>query len=147
MEREHKFYLVESSVLPRVFKKVVETKRRLQTGKSKTINEAVRETGISRSAYYKYKDYVFPFYDKDKDKIITFTIVLRDEPGVLHQLVGLFSKLKCNIMTINQSIPNNGVATVTVSIETGSMKTDVDALVKSLANVRGAIEVKVSGRE
>ncbi len=142
-----KYYLVEASVLPEIFAKVVEAKRLLKLGKLKKINDAVKEVGISRSAYYKYKDYVFPFYDKTSDKIITFYAVLKDEPGVLSHLLNMISKAEANILTINQNIPIHGLAHISISVQTGNMKSHPDTLLRKLRMQTDIISIDIVASE
>ena len=115
MSRAPNYYIVEASVLPEIFRKVVETRRLLDTGEAETVNQAVRLTGISRSAFYKYKDAVRPFRDIKRDSVITMSILTRDKPGALSSVLTIFAANGANILTINQSIPNGGVGIVTIS--------------------------------
>lgn len=147
MTNKAKYYLVESSVMPQVLLKVVETRRLLEQGQADTVNEAVLKTGISRSAYYKYKDSVQPFFETAKDKIITFYAVLKDEPGVLSNLLNAFARAGCNILTINQNIPIGGIANVTVTSQTGSMKMKLDALLERLRGLGGILKIEIMARE
>lgn len=141
------YYLIDGGVLPEVYVKVVEAKKLLRLGKVKTINDAVIAVGISRSAYYKYKDYVFPFVEKTQGKIITLISVLKDEPGVLSGLLNLFAKSGCNILTINQNIPINGLANISVSIQTGNMIMSVTDLLSRIRAMSGIINVDVIASE
>ena len=147
MTSKAKYYLVESTVMPQILLKVVETKRLLEHGKADTVNEAVSKMGISRSAYYKYKDSVQPFYETAKDKIITFYAVLKDEPGILSNLLNSFAKAGCNILTINQNIPIGGIANITVSCQTGNMKMKLEALLERLRSQDGSIKIEIMARE
>ena len=116
-----KYYLVEAGVLPEVFIKVTEARELLETGEVRTVAEAVERVGISRSAFYKYKDSVMPFRDMRHGSIVTFNALLRDKKGVLSSLLAIFADAGANILTINQSIPNNGTAPVTISAITENM--------------------------
>ena len=133
MTKKPKYYIVEASALPEVFLKVAEAKRLLSTGEATTVNEATRITGISRSAFYKYRDAVLPFQNMMTGRIITFQFLLHDEPGMLSNILNKFAERNANILTINQSIPTNGVAIVTISIVGEDMSITVDEL-------RGRIE-------
>ena len=115
MPSNPKYYIIEASALPDVFLKVAEAKRLLDTGEVATVNEATRRTGISRSAFYKYRDAVLPFHNMMIGRIITFHLMLHDEPGVLSAILGCFARHNANILTINQTIPTNACALVTVS--------------------------------
>ena len=112
MAKESKYYIVEASALPEVFLKVVEAKRLLDTGKVTTVNEAARITGISRSAFYKYRDAVMPFQNMMTGRIITFQLLLHDAPGILSNLLNDFAENQVNILTINSIVPTNGCAVV-----------------------------------
>ena len=118
MKQEPIFFLVDSAILPEVFSKVIEVKKILSTGKVKTVNDAVKEVGISRSAFYKYRDYVFPFYETSRGKVITLFFVVEDFSGILSSIINIIAEANANILTINQNIPINGLADVTISIET-----------------------------
>lgn len=143
MNSRPKYYLVEAAALPEIFIKVLETKRLLQQNKAKTINEAVGITGISRSAYYKYKDAISPFYEMTKEKIITLYVVLKDEPGVLSNLLNLFARAGANILTINQNIPINSIANITVTVQTNTMKMKLDTLLERTRRQNGVIKIEV----
>lgn len=142
MEEKPKFLLVDSRVLPEVFYKVVYAKRLLAKGKAKSSSEAAKLAGISRSAFYKYKDCVFPYESKMGDRIETFSATLEDEPGVLSALLAQLNQSGANILTVNQSIPVDGVALVTVSARTIGMVMEEDALLESLRSVGGVVEIR-----
>ena len=110
-----KLYIVEAAVLPEVFLKVCEAKELLHTGAAATVAEAANKAGISRSAFYKYKDAIRPFRDIKRDQVITMSILSRDKPGALSSVLTIFAANGANILTINQSIPTNGVGVVTIS--------------------------------
>ncbi len=144
MAKDHpKYYLVEASALPEVFVKVTEAKALLETGEAKTVAEAVDMVNLSRSAFYKYKDSIKPFRDLRRDKIMTFHIKLHDKPGTLAAVLSIFPESGANILTINQSIPANGVALVTISVVTERMIVTSDELLSNLQDVRGVISVDV----
>ena len=110
-----KLYIVEAAVLPEVFLRVSDAKEYLQTGAAATVAEAAAMAGISRSAYYKYKDAIRPFRDIKRDQAITMNILTRDRPGALSSVLSIFAAMRANILTINQSIPVNGVGVVTIA--------------------------------
>lgn len=147
MNSNPKYYLVETAVMPQVLLKVVQTKQLLEHGKASTINDAVSRTGISRSAYYKYKDSVHPFYEMAKERIITIYAVLQDERGVLSELLNIFSKAGANILTINQNIPINSIANVTVSVQTGHMRIKLDTLLEKVRAQNGVIKAEIIASE
>ena len=123
-----KLYIVEADMLPEVFLKVCEAKEYLETGASKTVADAVAKAGISRSAFYKYKDAIMPFRDMKRDQVITLSILTQDKPGALSSVLAIFARSNANILTINQSIPTNGVGIVTISIISGNMEISLDTL-------------------
>src|SRR5574344_944442 len=107
MSRAVQYYIVAADALPEIFIKVAEAKRMLQTGEAATVGAATRLVDISRSAFYKYKDAVQPFNDMKSEHILTFYGLLKDNPGVLSHVLGIFASSGANILTINQSIPTN----------------------------------------
>ncbi|MEG1633881.1 MAG: ACT domain-containing protein [Oscillospiraceae bacterium] len=138
-----KYYLVEGSVLPEVFIRVTEAKQLLETGEAHTVAEAVDRVGISRSAFYKYKDSVAPFHDMKRGSIITFNALLRDRMGTLSALLAIFADTGANILTINQSIPTNGVAIVTISATTEDMRVTTDELIAQAEALNGVMKFEV----
>lgn len=123
-----KLYIVEASMLPEVFIKVCEAKEYLQTGACRTVAEAVNRAGISRSAFYKYKDAITPFRNMKRDQVVTLSIMTRDRPGALSAVLSIFASSGANILTINQSIPTNGVGMVTISFIAEDMELPLDEL-------------------
>ena len=91
MSKTPNYYIVEADALPEIFRKVVEARRMLDTGEAETVNQAVQLTGISRSAFYKYRDAVRPFQDMLHGRIVTFQIMMKDEPGILSQVLNFFA--------------------------------------------------------
>lgn len=147
MNEGTKYYIVEASALPEIFHKVCEAKSLMEKGKAKTVADAVGAVGISRSAFYKYKDAVRPFYDMGVRKIITFHIMLEDRPGVLSGMLKIFAKNGANILTINQTIPINGQAALTVSAETAGMKTGLDKFMDMAQGLDGIVRIELLARE
>ena len=137
MGKKTKFYLVAADALPEIFLKVAEAKRMLHAGEVSTAGEAARQVGISRSAFYKYRDSVQPFNDMKTGRIITFYTMLKNNPGVLSDVLSIFAGSGANILTINQSIPTNGCAAVTISAETSGISQGVEALMRALSQVDG----------
>ena len=125
---QSKLYIVEGSVLPEVFLRVCQAREYLETGEARTVADAVAMAGISRSAFYKYKDAVTPFRDMKRDQVCTLSLVMRDEPGALSSVLTIFASCRANILTINQSIPANGVAMVTLSFIPGEAGMSADEL-------------------
>lgn len=114
---ESKYFVVKQKAVPEVLSKVVEAKRLLESERVSTVQEATDRVGISRSSFYKYKDDVFPFHDNAKGKTITFMIQMDDEPGLLSDVLHIVADYQANILTIHQSIPINGIASLTLSVE------------------------------
>lgn len=141
--RQTKYYLVSAEALPEVFVKVIEAKELLETGEARTVAEAVDRVSLSRSAFYKYKDSIAPFRDMRRGSIMTLHISLHDRPGTLAGLLGIFTQAGANILTINQSIPANGVALVTVSLTTESISYSSDELLSRIEKVNGVIAAEV----
>lgn len=135
-----KYYIVDSAVLPEIFIRVVEAKRLLDTGEAATINQAAAQAGVSRSAYYKYKDMVRPFHDMLSGRIVTVRLTLKDQPGVLSDVLNVIASLGGNLLTINQSIPSGGAAAVAVSVETSDLTVSLDEFLSRTAQVRGVLK-------
>ena len=143
MAKDSKYYIVEASALPEVFVKVAETKRILSTGEASTVNEATKITGISRSAFYKYRDAVMPFQSLMAGRLITFQFRLMDEPGVLNAILSLFAQHQANLMTVNSTIPTNGVALVTISAETTGLTVSLEELLRLFNETTGVVKAEI----
>ena len=143
MSSRTRFYIVAAEALPEIFIKVAEAKRMMQTGEADTVGAATRAVGISRSAFYKYKDAVQPFNNMKAGRIITFYTMLKDNPGVLSNVLAIFAGSGANILTINQSIPTNGCAAVTVSAETSDMEITLEELMGQAAGLDGVIKFEI----
>ena len=143
MANTPKYYIVEASALPEVFLKVAEAKRLLSTGEATTVNDATRLTGISRSAFYKYRDVVMPFQNAMVGRVITFQLLLQDEVGALFNLLPIFVDHKANIQTINSVVPTNGCAVVTISAETMELTITVEELLHMLRQARGVVKADI----
>lgn len=142
MEKK-KYFIVSADALPEVFVKVAEAKRMLQVGEASTVGQAAAMVGISRSAFYKYKDAIAPFRDLRRDSIMTFHVMLHDKPGMLTSVLSIFTESRANILTINQSIPANGAALVTVSVTAENLIVSSDELLANLRSVPGVISVDI----
>jgi len=143
MANTPKYYIVEASALPEVFIKVAEAKRLLSTGEVATVNDAARATGISRSAFYKYRDAVMPFRNMRTSRIITFQMLLHDEPGALNNLLTILADHRANIMTINSIVPSNGSAVVTIAAETANLELPLEELLQMLRQSQGVIKADI----
>ena len=143
MANSPKYYIVEASALPEVFLKVAEAKRLLSTGEATTVNEATRMTNISRSAFYKYRDSVLPFQSMMTGRVITFQLILQDEPGALSGILSIFADYHANLMTINSIVPNNGCAVVTISAETIGLTVQLEELLRLLRDTPYVIKAEI----
>lgn len=147
MKEDQNFYIVDKSVLPEIFLKVMEVKNLLESGKEKTVQDAVNKVGISRSAFYKYRDAVYPLYENTRGKTVTFLLFLDHTKGLLSAILNGIASEGANILTINQTIPINRIANVTITIETNEMKGDLASLVKKVESQSGVQSLKIIARE
>lgn len=143
MESSPRYFIIHAEALPEIFLKVTEAKRLLDTGEAATVNDAARRVGISRSAFYKYKDLIRPFNDMSNGRIITFQAILKNEPGALSGLLNKFAQCRANILTINQGIPAGGVAAVNIGVETSDMPMSVESLLKEIGNLESVVRCEV----
>lgn len=143
MSKAPNYYIVDAEALPEIFRKVVDARRMLDTGEAETVNQAVQLAGISRSAFYKYKDAVRPFQDMLHGRIVTFQIMLKDESGILSHVLNLFAGSGANILTINQGIPINGCAVVTVNAETSGLEGSLQELLARLNGAEGVLRGEI----
>lgn len=134
--------IVDAELLPEVLLKVIGAKRMLSQGKAKNSSEAARLAGISRSAFYKYKDGVSVYGGDRENKIVTYYLTLMDNPGVLSNVLSTLSKEGANVLTINQNIPMDGAAPVTISFTAGHLRTDGHSLREVLRSIDGVINCK-----
>lgn len=142
---EKKFYLVREDVLPEAMKKTIEAKELLERGKVESVQEAVQQTDLSRSAFYKYRDTVFPFSSIKKEKLVSLFFHLEDRSGTLSKLLSVVASSGCNILTIHQTIPLQGRANVTLSVNTGNMIMEIDELLTELKKLEFVENVEVLG--
>ena len=143
MARKVKYYLVAAEALPEIFIRVAEAKRMMQTGEAETVGAATKLAGISRSAFYKYKDAVQPFNDMKSEHIITFYTLLKDVSGTLSRVLNVFAASGANILTINHSIPTNGCAAVTISAETSGMEKSLEQLIGDISSLENVIKFEI----
>ena len=139
---ERRFYLVDAQVLPEVFLKVVRAKELLASGQARNISAATRAVGLSRSAYYKYKDCIFD--SENGRELITVMATLRDQTGALQSLLAGISSAGASIVTINQATPENGTAQVAVPIRTDTMQMSPDELAAMLSRQSTVVGVRLS---
>ena len=141
------YYVVRRTAVPEVLLKVVEAKRLVESGRVASVQEAVDEIGISRSSFYKYKDDIFPFHDNSQGTTITLTVQMDDEPGLLSDLLKIVAQYGANILTIHQSIPINGVASLSISIQVLSTTGDTSRMLAAMEEQKGVRGVKIIAKE
>ena len=146
-EDKKKYFVFRERAVPEVLLKVVQAKRLLDSGKVQTVQEAADRIGISRSSFYKYKDDIFPFHEQARGKTITFIIQMDDEPGLLSMVLQTIARFHGNILTIHQSIPINGVASLTLSVDILPGEGDAEAIVDEIERQDGVHYLKILGRE
>ena len=144
--KKDKFYLVQEDILPEAIKKTIKVKEILKLGEAKTINEAAERMDLSRSAYYKYKDYVFPFYEIAQGKIVSITVSMSNDPGMLSSILRAIAESNGSILTINQDIPLQGIANVTIAFETKDLSTTLEECLDNIRSIRGILKVEILGQ-
>lgn len=145
MHGSEKFYLIQDDVLPISIRKMMEVKKLLNSGQFKTIQEAVNQVGISRSVYYKYKDKIFPFNTATYQKVITVSLLLEHRPGILSRVLQFVADKGGNVITINQSIPLQGIANVVLSIDLAQLQQSTTYFLEELINVDGVRRAVIVG--
>ena len=146
MEEGKNYFLVTERAIPEVLIKVVNAKKLLESGKVQSVKEATEAVGISRSSFYKYKDDILPFHDTTKGTTITLSVQMDDEPGLLSDLLKAVANSKANILTIHQSIPINGIASLTISVQVLNETKDISAMVEAMSAKNGVQSVKILGK-
>ena len=147
MAESSNYFVLKKKAVPEVLLKVVEAKRLLDSGKVESVQEATEQVGISRSSFYKYKADIFPFHENEKGKTVTLVIQVDDEPGLLSVVSKSIADCHANILTIHQSIPVNGIATLTLSVDVFPETGDVEKMVSTIEAVQGIHYVKIIARE
>lgn len=146
MSREDKYYLVRSDILPEAVLKAVIAKQLLESGEAGTVHEAVEKVGLSRSAYYKYKDGIFPYTSMSREVIITISLTLEHRSGVLSKVMSFVASKGGNVLTINQAIPLQGIAHVSMSIDTAVLAVPELEFIGQLTELDGVRKAVVVGR-
>lgn len=141
------YFVVRRKAIPEVLLRVVEAKRLVESGRAASVQEAVDAVDISRSSFYKYKDDIFPFHDSSQGTTITLTVQMDDEPGLLSDLLRLIAQYGANILTIHQSIPINGVASLSISIQVLSTTGDTSRMLAAMEEQKGVRSVKIIAKE
>lgn len=147
MSEKTTYFVLKEKAVPEVLRKVVEAKRLIESGRCISVQEATDRVGISRSSFYKYKEDIFPFHDNVKGKTITMVIQLEDEPGILSEILQTVARYHANILTIHQSIPVNGIASLTLSVDVLPETGDVATMVDEIESVEGIHYLKILARE
>ena len=147
MAESSNYFVLKKKAVPEVLLKVVEAKRLLDSGKVESVQEATEQVGISRSSFYKYKDDIFPFHENEKGKTVTLVMQVDDEPGLVSVVSKSIADCHANILTIHQSIPVNGIATLTLSVDVFPETGDVEKMVSTIEAVQGIHYVKIIARE
>ena len=146
MTEDSKYYVVKQKALPEVLLKVAQVNKIIET-KRMSIAEATESVGISRSSYYKYKDDIFPFRDNVKGKTTTFVLSMDDEPGILSVVLKTIAEYKANLLTIHQTIPVNGVASLTLSVDILPTTGDSAKMIEQIEQLSGVRYLKILSRE
>ena len=147
MKEKTNYYVLKEKAVPDVLLRVVEAKRLLESGKAASVQEATERVDISRSSCYKYKEDIFPFHDNAKGRTITMVIQLDDEPGLLSAILRTIADSHANILTIHQSIPVNGIASLTLSVEILPDSADVNRMMEQIEQQEGVHYLKILARE
>lgn len=147
MKNSSDYYVVDKRVMPDVFIKVLKAKELLEAGDVSSVQEACEIADVSRSAYYKYKDYISPLGNSDMGKTAIIAFNLKDRAGLLSNVLNIMATEGANILTINQTIPINNVANVTISIETSGLKLGINNLTEKIKSIKGVIALKIIARE
>ncbi len=145
--KEDQYFIVKKKAVPEVLLKVVEAKRLLDSERVMTVQEATDAVEISRSSFYKYRDDIFPFYENTRGKTITLMLQMDDKPGLLSKVLSQVAKCEANILTIHQSIPVNGIALLTLSIEILPQTDSTSQMIDSIEAMDGVHYVKLVSRE
>lgn len=141
------YFVLKEKAVPEVLLKVMEAKKLVESGKVESVQDATEAVGISRSSFYKYKDDIFPFHENEKGRTVTLVIKLDDVPGILSNVLRAIERFKTNILTIHQSVPINGIATLTLSIDVFHTEDKVDEMADTIEGVEGVHYVKIIARE
>lgn len=147
MAEKTSYFVLKEKAVPEVLLKVVEAKRLLESGKAASVQDATERVEISRSSFYKYKDDIFPFHDNAKGRTITMIIQMDDTPGLLSVVLKTVADFHANILTIHQSIPVNGVASLTLSVDVLPETGDVSQMVEDIERQAGIHYLKILARE
>lgn len=143
----NRYYVVKEQAVPEVLLRVVEAKKLLDSGRALTVNEATEQAGISRSSFYKYKEDIFQFHENSQGTTITLTFQMEDEPGLLSDVLKSVADFRANILTIHQSIPINGVASLSLSVQILPTTGNVSEMLEAMEQQKGVRSVKILAKE
>lgn len=146
MSSDSRYLLIDTKIVPEIFLKVLKAKETLERNSGMSVNDAVKKAGISRSAYYKYKDYVFPFYEISRGKVMTVLFVVDDMPGILSEIISTVSAANANILTIHQNLPVNGVASITITFASKDIIMDIKDMLDKIRNIAGVHRIDILAR-
>lgn len=147
MQEKNKYYVVKEKALPEVLLKVVEAKRLLESQRAMTVQQATDQVELSRSSFYKYKDDIFPFRDNTRGKTVTFVIQIDDVTGILSKVLSVIASYNANVLTIHQTIPINGIASLTMSVDIPADTGDASGMIEEIESIDGIHYVKILSRE
>ena len=147
MSDKTSYYVLKEKAVPEVLLKVIEAKRLIESGKMPSVQDATEAVGISRSSFYKYKDDIFPYHENQRGKPITMVVQMDDEPGLLSNVLQVIAKFNSNILTIHQSIPINGIASLILSVDVFNTESNLDEMVNTIEKVTGIHYVKIIAKE
>lgn len=144
--KKQNYYVIREDILPESMLKVVQAKELLARGEVKTIHEAVEKVNLSRSAFYRYKDGIHPLAKLERERIVTIGMDLAHRSGILSKVLAMIAEYRGNVLTINQTIPLQGQANVTISVEASEMSEELDELLKALMDMDGVSRAKIIGQ-
>ncbi|WP_066503894.1 ACT domain-containing protein [Abyssisolibacter fermentans] len=143
----NKYLVIDKSILPDIFDKVINAKELLRTGKAKEVTEAVKKVGISRSTFYKYKDYVFTVSEGGIGRKVTISLLLNHRPGLLSNILNIIANAKGNILTINQDIPINSTANVSITFDRANTIVELDVILQQIKEMTGVAKLRLIAME
>lgn len=143
---KERYYLVREDILPEAVIKTLQVKQLLAVGDAKTVHEAVAQVGLSRSAFYKYKDGIHLLNQFERESIVTISFDLEHRSGILSKVLAQIAGAGGNVLTINQSIPLQGRANVVISVETSRMTEDLDTMMEMLQGIPGVKKTQIVGQ-
>ncbi|GAA3198140.1 ACT domain-containing protein [Lentilactobacillus kefiri] len=138
-----KYYIVDSSILPESFDKVIQARQLLESGKVKQVSEAVKVVGISRGTFYKYKDLVFLPEEGVMDRKAVISLMLENQRGILSKVLTTISETNASVLTINQNIPIHNIASIVISLDLSNFSGTIDSLLEKIRQVEGASNVQL----